>query len=279
MTQAPNPPSYRTGLSGWASDFLAVLRFYSRLPAPVMGFERDPHALPDFTRAAWAIPLAGVLIGLTGAGIGILAYLAGISMLIAATLTIGALVMATGAFHEDGLADCCDGFWGGATRERRLEIMKDSRVGTFGAAAVALSLALRIFALAELFRLVGPMALVLVIGIAALSRPLALLPVLMLSPAQGSGLAAGVPMPGASGLGIAVALGLAALVGGAFSLDLLPGVFLTLGAALGMLALGMAIAQRKIGGYTGDVLGGCQQLVEITLLIGLSAVAGAHGPV
>ena len=169
--------------------------------------------------------------------------------------------------------------WGGATPERRLEIMKDSRVGTFGAAAVALSLALRIFALAELFRLLGPMALVLVIGIAALSRPLALVPVLMLSPAQGSGLAAGVPMPGVAGLGIAVALGLVVLSTGAFSLDVLPGTFLTLGAALGILALGMAIAQSKIGGYTGDVLGACQQFIEITLLVGLSAVAGAHGPV
>lgn len=279
MTNAPIPPPRRSGLAGWASDFLAVLRFYSRLPAPVMAFETNPHGLPDFTRAAWAIPLVGVLIGMTGAAIGLAAYLAGISMLIAATLTIGALVMTTGAFHEDGLADCCDGFWGGATRERRLEIMKDSRVGTFGAAAVALSLALRIFALAELFRLVGPMALVLVIGIAALSRPLALLPVLMLTPAQGSGLAAGVPMPGIAGLGIAVMLGLVVLGSGAFFLDLLPGVFLTLGAALGVLALGMVLAQRKIGGYTGDVLGACQQLIEITLLIGLSAVAGGHGPV
>lgn len=279
MTNAPTPPSSRAGLSGRASDFLAVLRFYSRLPAPVMAFETDPHGLPDFTRAAWAIPLVGVLIGLTGAIIGFAAYLAGISMLIAATLTVGALVMTTGAFHEDGLADCADGFWGGATRERRLEIMKDSRVGTFGAAAVTLSLALRIFALAELFRLVGPMALVLVIGIAALSRPLALLPVLMLSPAQGSGLAAGVPMPGVLGLGVAVVIGLAVLSVGALSLDLLPGVFLTLGAALGVLALGMALAQRKIGGYTGDVLGACQQLIEMSLLIGLSAVAGAHGPV
>lgn len=260
-------------------DFAKMLRFYSRLPVPVFAFEAAPHGLPDFARAVWAVPLVGATIGAVGAFLGFAAYLAGLSTLIAAALTIAALVIVTGAFHEDGLADSCDGLWGGATPARRLEIMKDSRVGTFGAAGLALSLALRIFALAELFRLVGPMAFPLVIGIGAASRPLALLPTFLLPPATGTGLAASVAMPGARGLMAAILIGLALLAGAAYPLNLLPGLAVTLGALALVLMIAIRIARLKIGGHTGDILGACQQLGEITLLTGLSAAANWHGPV
>lgn len=261
------------------SDFAKMLRFYSRLPMPLLAFETDPHGLPDFARAVWAVPVAGAVIGGTGALLGFAAYLAGLSTLITAALSIAALVIITGAFHEDGLADSCDGLWGGATRERRLEIMKDSRVGTFGAAGLALSLALRIFALAELFRLVGPMAFLLVIGIGAASRSLALLPTLFLPPAAGTGLAASVPMPGVRGLMLAILIGLALLAGAAYPVDLLPGLAVSLAVLVVVLMIAIRIARQKIGGHTGDILGACQQLGEITLLIGLSAAANWHGPV
>lgn len=264
---------------GFFGDFCRVLRFYSRLPVPLLASESDPYGMPDFSRAIWAVPLAGAVIGACGAFAGLLAYLAGVSTYLSATLTITTLVIVTGAFHEDGLADSCDGLWGGATRERRLEIMKDSRVGTYGAAGLALTLALRILALAELFRLLGPMALPLVIGVSALSRPLALIPVLVLPPAAGTGLAASVPMPGAAGLGVAVSLGLGLLALACYSVDLLPGLAVALAALTAVLLVAIRVARTKIGGHTGDILGACQQLGEITLLIGLSAAANWQGPV
>ena len=275
----PDEPKPVSGSAGFLADFAKVLRFYSRLPMPVLASEADPHGMPDFSRAIWAVPLAGAVIGGCGALVGLLTYLAGVSTYLSATLTIATLVSVTGAFHEDGLADSCDGLWGGATRERRLEIMKDSRIGTFGAAGLALALALRILTLAELFRLVGPLALPLVIGIAALSRPLALVPVLVLPPAADTGLAASVPMPGAGGVGIALGLGLGLLALACYPVDLLPGLAVTLAVLAVVLLVAIRLARAKIGGHTGDILGACQQLAEITLLIGLSAAANWHGPV
>ncbi len=273
-----SPPPPGGPASRLLGDFGKVLRFYSRLPMPVFAFEANPHAMPDFSRATWAIPVAGAVIGACGALVGLGAYLAGLSTGLAATLTIAALVIVTGAFHEDGLADSCDGLWGGATRERRLDIMKDSRIGTYGAMGLALALALRIFPLMELFRLLGPMALLLVIGIGAASRPLALLPVLLLPPAQGTGLAASVPMPRTGSLALAVAGGLALLTMAGFFVDLVPGLAVSLAMLSVVLGLAVHIARTKIGGHTGDILGACQQLSEITLLIGLSAAANWQGP-
>lgn len=283
MTQPPSPPPVEKqepdAPLGAVGDFLRVMRFYARLPMPRLGMDPAPFAMPDFARAVWAVPIAGAMIGTCGAAAGLFAYLLGVSAFIAATLTIATLVAVTGAFHEDGLADSCDGLWGGATRERRLEIMKDSRVGTYGAAGLMLALALRIFALAELFRLVGPMALPLVIGIGALSRPLALIPVLVLPPAAGTGLAASVPMPSARGLMVALAIGLVMLLPAAFAIDLVPGLFATLLALIPILWIAIRLARDKIGGHTGDILGACQQVSEIVLLIGLSTAANWHGPV
>lgn len=283
MAQSPSPPPIDAQTSGTplgpAGDFLRVMRFYARLPMPRLASDPSPFAMPDFARAIWAVPVAGAIIGTCGALMGFIAYLLGVSAFIAATLTIATLVAVTGAFHEDGLADSCDGLWGGATRERRLEIMKDSRIGTYGAAGLMLALALRIFALAELFRLVGPMALPLVIGIGALSRPLALIPVLVLPPASGTGLAASVPMPGARGLMVALAIGLVMLLPATYAINLVPGLFATLLALVPILWIAIRLARDKIGGHTGDILGACQQVSEIALLIGLSTAANWHGPV
>lgn len=265
--------------TGHFSALLQVLRFYSRLPVPAFRAEQDAHALPDFARAAWAIPVAGAVIGTCGAAAGGLAYLAGLSTAVAATLTIATLVIATGAFHEDGLADCCDGFWGGADPERRREIMKDSRVGTFGAAALVISIGLRILALTELFRLIGPASVIIVIGIGAASRPLALLPTLFIPPAPGPGLGASAPLPGRRALLGAIAIGLCALAGASLPLGLLAGLPASLIAALVAIVIVTRLAETKIGGQTGDVLGAAQQLVEIALLTGLSAAANWQGPV
>src|SRR5580698_2328670 len=115
-----------------AAITIAALRFYSRLPLPALAFEREPFALPDLARLAPYAPLAGAIIGAGGAIVLALARALGLPALLSAALALSALVLVSGAFHEDGLADVCDGFGGGATRERKLEIMRDSRIGAFG---------------------------------------------------------------------------------------------------------------------------------------------------
>jgi len=112
------------------SDLLFCLRFYSRLPLPVFRFEAAPHAMGDFGRAVRLAPVAGLLIagpaGLLMAGAGAM-----LPPELAAVLALMALAATTGAFHEDGLADVADGFGGGRTIERKLEIMRDSRIGAW----------------------------------------------------------------------------------------------------------------------------------------------------
>ncbi len=103
----------------------------------------------DFNRIAWAAPVAGVIVGLIGAGALGLTRLFGLPPLLCAGLATAAMVAATGALPEDGLSDVAGGFGGGSTRERKLEIMRDSRIGAYGAVALALVLILRAAALAS----------------------------------------------------------------------------------------------------------------------------------
>ena len=112
------------------ADIPAALRLLTRLPLPGAGGPPRPSA-------AWAWPLAGLIVGTLAAGIGIAALPLGAG--IAAACAMGAQAMLTGAMHEDGLADCADGFWGGWTRERRLAIMKDSAIGTYGTMALLIT--------------------------------------------------------------------------------------------------------------------------------------------
>src|ERR1700679_2679481 len=124
-------------------DIADALRFFTRLRVG----EPSLNASLDIDRIAWAAPVAGVAVGLIGALALALATLLGLPMLLRAGLATAALVVATGALHEDGLADVADGFGGGATPARKLEIMRDSRVGAYGAIAIALALILRVGAL------------------------------------------------------------------------------------------------------------------------------------
>lgn len=279
----PPPPDLKTPDSappaGFAEQGLRLARFFTRLPLPVFRFETSPYAAPDLDRAALALPLVGALAGGCAALVGLVAYLVGISTGLAAALSIAAGVIVTGALHEDGFADCCDGFFGGATPERRLEIMRDSRLGTFGTAGLVFSLLIRVLALADLFRLVGPAALLLLVGVAALARPLALAPTLWLVPAAAGGMARAVTPPGARSGGLAMALGLVVGLGCGWPAELSLGMA---GAALaGLMAVYATsrLAAARIGGYSGDVIGAAEQVAEMTMLVVLSAAANAHGPV
>ena len=172
-----------------ARDVRDALRFFTRAP---LG---DPsRAAPlDMNRVAWAAPVAGAAVGLAGALVLALTAKLGLPAFLRAGLATAALVVATGGLHEDGIADVADGFGGGATRADKLEIMRDSRIGAYGAIALTLFAPLRVAALAAaldggLWRAAAALILV-----AALSRSAALTPLALLKPARadGAGAAAG----------------------------------------------------------------------------------------
>ncbi|HEY0920015.1 adenosylcobinamide-GDP ribazoletransferase, partial [Devosia sp.] len=125
-----------------ADDLVMGLRFFSRLPTGARRHER-----PDLSRMARALPFTSLVIGLPPAALLVLACWIGIPAYVAAALATGALVVATGAMPEDALADAMDGLFGGASAAQRLEIMKDSRHGTYGVVALCLYLMVRVLAL------------------------------------------------------------------------------------------------------------------------------------
>ena len=234
---------------------LAVV-LLTRVP---FGRLRDP--VPPLSAAAWAFPLAGLIVGLIAGGVMWGALALGLSPLVAGGLALGAQAMATGALHEDGLADICDGFWGGASRERRLQIMRDSRIGSYGTVGLVLTLGLRWLGLAELAEMQA-VAAVIATAMASRVAPVALMAWLPAARADGLG---------AQGRAVGTASVLVAmLLGGLPLLPLAQG-----GAALAVAALAVAVlaltARSKIGGQTGDVLGAGQQTAEIALLLTLGA--------
>ena len=228
----------------------------------------------DFTSAVRMLPVAGALVGLLGAAVLGAALALGLPREIAAVLALAALVVVTGAMHEDGLADCADGFGGGSSVARKLEIMKDSRIGTFGGAALVLSLLLRAMALATLAGHGFGMAALVLVAAGGFSRALGLLPLMLLAPARadGAGFTAGRPAPAALRVlaGLALALALLPVLAGVPVRGVLAGVFWAGARAYGMVRL----ARWQIGGQTGDVAGAAQQAAEIGFLLGLVGVIG-----
>lgn len=248
-------------------DLLICLRFGTRLPLPAFSFEPAPHALSEFSRASRMFPLAGGLVGGLGALVLTGAGAIGLSPRVAALCAIATMIVVTGALHEDGLADCADGFGGGSTRARKLEIMRDSVLGTYGTVALVLTLLMRHAALGDVATRSTTAAAMMLIAGAAVSRAAALVPSILLPPARdaGSGHAAGRPRP----MAVAVAAGLAVLFGHA---PLLAGAawggsVLAIMVAAGAACAISASAYRQIGGHTGDVAGAAQQLSELAFYL------------
>jgi adenosylcobinamide-GDP ribazoletransferase len=260
------------------TDIAVALRFFSRLPIPALPGEATAHGLPDFTRAAYAIPIAGAVLGAIGALALALGNAIGLSPLASALLALATMVLSTGAFHEDGLADTADGLGGGATRERKLEIMKDSRIGSYGTIAIVLSLGLRAVLIADILARLGVMpAVAVLIASGAISRAAAVWLGRTLPPARadGAAFAAGTPGEGAThaALAIAAALGFVLLwprVG-------LLGFFLALAGPALAAYLMRRIAARQLGGQTGDIAGATQQLADIAVLMAVVIVARPFG--
>ncbi|HKO06475.1 MAG TPA: adenosylcobinamide-GDP ribazoletransferase [Alphaproteobacteria bacterium] len=247
---------------GWGDDLRIAAILFTRLPIRREGEIADREAA-DALRAA---PLIGLAIGCAG-GIGYgLASFFGLSPYLSALLALALTIAATGAFHEDGLADFADAL-GGASPADRLAIMRDSRLGSYGALALLFSVGARAGALAQLAE-PAPAAAAL-IAAAAASRGLLPLLTFFLEPARRDGLGAMVARPHQETVAAAAALGVLAAV-------LLLGPL----AALAALALALAsaggigvLARSRLGGYTGDVLGAAQQAAEAAVLLAAAICA------
>jgi adenosylcobinamide-GDP ribazoletransferase len=245
-------------------DCKVALAFLTRLPVRA----EPPWPAADLAASAPMFPVVGALIGLAGAIAYALAVWLGLPPWPAAVVALATTIWLSGALHEDGLADVADGFGGGGTREAKLAIMRDSRIGSYGALALVLALLARAGAIAALAEPAAVAAALVAAG--AVSR--GALPVVMaaLPQARADGLAAraGRPHP----LRAAAALLIAALI----ALVLLGGTAPAALAAGALVALVVALlAKRQIGGQTGDVLGAVQQLTEIGMLFGTLAARAA----
>ena len=256
------PPTW---LAACRRDFRLASAFLTRLPG-FQGTDAPAEALGPALRLA---PLAGLLVGVCGA----LAFWAaadlGLPPLVAALIAVGVTLWATGALHEDGLADVADGFGGSFDRARKLEVMRDSRIGAYGVLALILSVGLRAGALGAVGTAVGaPGAAVVLIAAHVLSRGLLAPAMLLLAPAREDGLAAAAGRPAPADAWLALGLGLLlALLALGLGTGLVAGL-----AALVAAALTGALAARQIGGYTGDVLGAVQQAAEIAVFLSAAAL-------
>jgi adenosylcobinamide-GDP ribazoletransferase len=242
-----------------AGDLALALGLLTRAPIPVSA----AHAARRGAAPAWAWPVAGALIGAVGAAAGAIALWAGLVPPLAAVMVVLAQVMLTGALHEDGLADTADGLWGGWDKTRRLAIMKDSQIGTYGVMALLLVTLIRWLALTLLIASTDWAA---IIAAGAISRaPMAVI-MAALPTARDGGLShrVGRPPQGA----VATACILAAVAGGALIGPVLLPAILTVVILCGWLAL---TARARIGGQTGDILGASQQLAEVAVLVAATA--------
>lgn len=238
-----------------AQDIAASFGLLTRLPIKL----DSDAATARGAAAAWAWPIVGAFVGALAWAMGAVSLGLGLAPGFAAGLALIAATMVTGAMHEDGLADSADGLWGGWDKARRLAIMKDSHIGTYGVMALLLINLLRWQALTQLFT--APSGLT-IIGVAALSRVPMVLLMARLRNARGTGLAQSVGRPTRQTAGLAAAIG-AGIAIICFGWGAVP-------VALAMLAttliLGL-IAKAKIDGQTGDILGASQQLAESVGLV------------
>ena len=245
-----------------------AVAFLSRLPVPNRFFSGDPIPV---SQSARAYALAGVVISLPAAVLVFVLLEAGLAPLFAAALGVCCMLLVTGGLHEDGLADCADGFGGGASRERALEIMKDSTIGAYGGLALAMSVLLRASGIAAIAAASQPWAAALaIVGVASLSRAAMVWHWRALPAARTDGVAvaAGQPESGTAmftvASGAVVAAILTAPAGGPEGAAL--SLLLTAGTCVGFTRL----ARTRIGGHTGDTIGASQQICEIAALLGLA---------
>lgn len=242
--------------------FLGAVRFFTRIPVS----DRIPHSDALLNHAARYFPAVGLLVGLVSAivfGISLLVLPKSISVLVA----MAASIYLTGAFHEDGLTDMTDGLGGGWEKHRILEIMKDSRVGSYGVIAIFLALALKYACLDE-----APTAWVPILLITghAFSRYCSVLIMSGMHYVREDALSKAKPLAtqlSGKALTVATLFGLLPLLWLPLNTMLIGIVF----ALIATIWLGRKL-QKWLGGYTGDCLGAAQQLSEVAFYLGALTV-------
>ena len=250
------------------ADTARAVGFLSRLPVPDRYFD---HRETPVAASARSYALAGVVVAAPAAlGLFVLLEL-GLAPLFACTLAVTCLVVTTGALHEDGLADCADGFWGGRERDSILVIMKDSTIGAYGTLALVLIMLVRVCGLAAIAAGSGGLSTALaLLAVAAVSRAGMVWHWHTLPAAKADGVAVSAGRPDGdsmvfavlSACGLLLVLGLAAAgIGGVVTALLLSALVCT----------GFSrIARSRIGGHTGDTIGATQLVCEAAALLGLA---------
>src|SRR5262249_36441951 len=249
-------PDYVETLKGLIADLRIGISLCTRFPVGPAA----PLSEGDVARASWAFPVAGILVGLAGALAYWIAIRLNVAPIPAAALALAATIALTGAMHEDGLADSFDGL-GGKTREHKLEIMRDSRIGTFGALALVITLLLRWSTLADIAE---PRYVAIALISAHAAARAGMTAFMHLVPlARADGLSSDAGRPPGQRVAAALAIGTFCLLFG----------FGARGAMIALLLLAFAgiitarIAVRQIGGQTGDVLGAFEQVGEAIILL------------
>jgi len=258
----------------WLQELGHAVAFYTRVPAQWLGLEGPAKKPVSMAQAMRMASLAGVLVGAVGAIIFALAAAATGSSLVAAVTAVTATMLVTGALHEDGLADMADGL-AGTTPKKRLEIMRDSHIGTFGAAALGISILFRIALITAIAQAgsISAAALAL-IAAHAVSRGFALWLPYCLPPARKSGAAVAFGRPDERVFLEAILISLLiAFITAASVADIIATGIAVLVSALAVFCAAL-LAERLFDGQTGDLCGATQQCAEIAFLFGFAALIG-----
>ncbi|SDN94379.1 cobalamin-5'-phosphate synthase [Phyllobacterium sp. OV277] len=261
------PLSLREHVMDLVKETMRALAFLSRWPVSPQWFDGYEGALHDTVRG---FPLAGILIALPSAIVILAGSVLDLPEFVTALLVVTASIIVTGALHEDGLADVADGFYGGKTRERRLEIMKDSAIGSYGTLALIISVLMRIAFYMDILSELSPAASIAILaGTEAASRAVLVKFWQMLPSAREGGVADRAGTPTANAANFALIIG-AVVFSIAYGAAGGPFAVIVPACLTALVFYGFsALCREKIGGQTGDTLGAMQQLATTSLLLGL----------
>lgn len=242
--------------------FLTALMFYTRFPVKKI----EGWSETMLNKSTRYFPLMGIIVG----GVGALVFIGAVQIFpisLAILLSMIATIFFTGAFHEDGFADFCDGFGGGLTKERILEIMKDSRIGTYGSIALLMILGVKFSALTQIE--IERIPFVIIAG-HAVSR---LFPVLLIYTSEYARLDASSKTKPVGKADSTFSLLFALAIGGStlFLLSWIEAVIILTILTIVFLLFRKYI-NKKLGGYTGDILGALQQLCEVFFYLSMVAI-------
>jgi adenosylcobinamide-GDP ribazoletransferase len=269
MNDIPPTDNEENGKFRPFAEFLVSLQFLTRLPIP---FARtiDPPRLAQSMRF---FAVAGAFVGGLSGLMLVVLQMIHLPTLIAAAFTCMFGALMTGGLHEDGLADTADGFFGGKSREHRLEIMRDSRIGSYGAMALGLGLIARAGAYESLCAL-SPFQIVLITAaVGGFSRAMMVDMMWATRPARKDGLSVLAGRPGRNTALFAIVCGSALTIYAGLSLRIESG-FIALLVAIITTGILRRMAMRLIGGQTGDVCGAVQVVAEIMMLASFTAMIG-----